>query len=186
MENSADLLQFNKLVSDYYERFVRLAKTYVREPSVAEDITTDSFMYYWTRRHELEKESNVPAYILTVIKHKCLNYLQHVEVKETVAEQLKRHAEWDFRTRIATLEAFEPYELFTREVQTIIDKALAGLKGQTREIFIMSRYRQMSHKEIAARLDISTKSVEFHITKTLKLLRKELKDYLPAIPFFFY
>ena len=41
-----------------------------------------------------------------------------------------------------------------------------------------------SHKEIAAALGISTKTVEFHITKALKVLRVALKDYFPLLAFF--
>lgn len=43
----------------------------------------------------------------------------------------------------------------------------------------MSRYEQMPVKEIAARMNITPKSVEYHITKALKVLRIALKDYLP-------
>jgi len=35
----------------------------------------------------------------------------------------------------------------------------------------------MSNKEIATRMDISVKTVEFHITRSLKQLRAKLKDY---------
>lgn len=43
----------------------------------------------------------------------------------------------------------------------------------------MHRFRDMSYKEIAARLNISPKTIDYRIQKALKLLRAELKDYLP-------
>ena len=49
---------------------------------VAEDIAIASLMYYWENRGKLAADSNVPAYILTVIKHKCLNYLQRLRTRE--------------------------------------------------------------------------------------------------------
>lgn len=58
------------------------------------------------------------------------------------------------------------------------------LPKQTRDIFIRSRYNNQSHKEIAAALGISTKTVEFHITKALKVLRIALKGYYPLLAFF--
>ena len=52
-------------------------------------------------------------------------------------------------------------------------------------MFILSRYDQLSNKEIASKLGISIKGVEFHISKALKLLRERLRDYLIALLIFF-
>ena len=68
MENTTDLKAFNQLFTDYQGRFIRFANTYVRDIAVAEDFTIEALMYYWENRHSLEKDSNVPAYILTIIK----------------------------------------------------------------------------------------------------------------------
>ena len=157
MENTTDLKAFNQLFTDYQGRFIRFANTYVRDIAVAEDFTIEALMYYWENRHSLEKDSNAPAYILTIIKNKCLNYLQHLQVREDVNEQLLNHAEWELNTRISTLEACDPDELFTAEAQEIVNKTLAVLPEQTRVVFIMSRYENKSHKTIAETLGITTK-----------------------------
>ena len=65
----------------------------------------------------------------------------------------------------------------------VVDKALETLPEQTRDIFIRSRYNNQSHKDIAEALGVSTKTVEFHITKALKVLRVALKDYFPLLAF---
>ena len=57
------------------------------------------------------------------------------------------------------------------------------MPNQSRQIFIMIRYQNTPNKKIAEQLGISVKSVEFHITKALKILRTELKDYLVSILF---
>ena len=49
-------------------------------------------MQYWENRNTLKADSNVPAYILTIIKNKCINYLQHIQVREDASEHLKNHA----------------------------------------------------------------------------------------------
>lgn len=181
--DSAEIKEFNKLFTDYKERFTRFAFTYVRDSTVAEDIATDSFMYYWENRPNIDTRSNPPAYILTTIKHKCLNYLQSVQVRQDASEKLRSHAEWELQTRISTLEACEPYALFTDEIQEIVNKSLKELPERTREIFLLSRKTNLPHKAIAEKFRISNKSVEYHITKSITLLRRNLKDYYPAIAY---
>ena len=179
MTNSSELQNFNKLFTDYKERFIRFARFYVRDEAVAEDFVIEALMYYWEKRNELDPDSNIPAYILTVIKHKCLNYLQHLDIRQATNEIMKEHAQWELNTRISTLEACDPNELFSQEIQEIVDKTLNTLPAQTREVFILSRYKNKSHKEIAELLNITTKGVEYHITKALKKLQINLSDYLP-------
>ena len=114
MEYSADLKAFNQLFADYQGRFIRFANIYVRDIAVAEDFTIEALMQYWENRNTLKADSNVPAYILTIIKNKCINYLQHIQVREDASEHLKNHAEWELNTRISTLEACNPEELQPR------------------------------------------------------------------------
>lgn len=68
MEYSADLKAFNQLFADYQGRFIRFANIYVRDIAVAEDFTIEALMLYWENRNTLKADSNVPAYILTIIK----------------------------------------------------------------------------------------------------------------------
>lgn len=179
MESSTDLKTFNQLFTDYQGRFIRFANLYVRDTDVAEDFTIEALMYYWENRHTLDANSNVPAYVLTIIKHKCMNYLQHMQVREEANQQLQNHARWELDTRISTLDACNPNELFTAEAQEIVNKTLASLPEQTRRVFILSRYQNKSHKQIAEELGMTTKGVEYHIARALKKLQVSLKDYLP-------
>lgn len=186
MSYTPEPITFNQLFIDYKGRFTRFAQTYVRNMAVAEDIVIDSLVYYWENRERLDENTNIPAYVLTVVKHKCLNYLQQQQIHKDIEESIQSHAEWELSTRIATLEACNPSELFNAEAMEIVNRTLAQLPSRTREIFIMSRMQNMSHKEIAAKMDISTKGVEFHIGKALKELRISLKDYLPVFFYLFF
>lgn len=178
-------LSFSQLYEAYQPQFVRFANTYVRDYVVAEDVTTEALIYYWENRAGMKDETNVAAYILTVIKHKCLNYLRHVQIRDDYSASMQNYARWELNTRISTLEACEPNELFAAEIQEIVNRTLAALPEQTRKIFIQSRYENKSHKEIAEHFRISPKGVEFHINKALKALRISLKDYFPLFIYLF-
>ena len=71
--------------------------------------------------------------------------------------------------------------LFSSEIREIVRKTLDELPAQSRRIFEMSRFEHLRNAEIAVRLKISPKTVEFHISRVLKVLRVRLKDYLLAL-----
>ena len=103
-----------------------------------------------------------------------------MNVRVEAEDKMADHASRELNLRISTLEACNPNDLFTSEIQKIIQETIDMFPDQTRKIFIMSRFENLSNKEIAESLDLSIKSVEFHITKGLKVLRTSLKDYLPS------
>ncbi|MCD7849713.1 MAG: sigma-70 family RNA polymerase sigma factor [Parabacteroides sp.] len=152
-------------------------------------MVTESMMYYWENRNRLQDIKDIPTYILVTLKNKCLDYLQRERTWNNIAENLLSNKEWELQMRITSLEACEPEALLSSEIQELISQALAKLPEKSSQIFIRSRYEGKNYQTIAEETDLSVKSVEFHISKALKVLRKELKDYLPCLLFlldFFY
>ncbi|WP_229095366.1 RNA polymerase sigma-70 factor [Alistipes sp. D31t1_170403_E11] len=180
-----DLAAFNRLFGEYQQRFIRFAVSYIADPVVAEDIVMESFVAAWGRRDMLSVGS-FPPYALTIIKNKCLNHLRAQDVRTRAAENIHSHGARMLRTRIATLQACDPEELFSEEARRLVDRTLDALPERTREIFVRSRFRGQSYKEIAAEMGTTVKSVEFEVSKAMKLLRVALKDYLAFFIFWFY
>lgn len=172
---------FNKLYTNYHSRFRHFAYSYVKDTYIAEDIVNEAFMVYWEGKNSLKPDSNVPAYILTIVKNKCLNHLKQKETQHKILSDIQDHTSWELSASILTLEACNPEELFSDEIKKIVNNTLKFLPEKTRNVFIMSRYKSKSHKEIAEILNITTKGVEFHITKALLVFRQNLKDYLLSL-----
>lgn len=145
----------------------------------AEDIYMDVMMHFWEHRKELPSDIHIPSYLLASVKNRSLNFLRHKQVKSDTNYYLSDHGIRELNFRISSLEACDPIDLFTEEIRQIIDNTLDSLPEQTRMIFFMSRYENKTNKEIADNLGLSIKTVEYHIGRVLKLLRKSLKDYLP-------
>lgn len=183
MENNQNLLTFGELYQTYKERFLRLAISYVKEESIAEDFVTDSFVSYWENRHKLPEGANIHAYILVSLKNECLTYLNRLRKEQEIVDHLRSQQEWELDFQISSLEACNPQEIFSEEVQQLVNKAIESLPTKTKEVFLLSRMEYLTNREISERLGVSIKAVEFHITKALKVMRIALKDYLPA---FFY
>ncbi|WP_295937061.1 RNA polymerase sigma-70 factor [uncultured Alistipes sp.] len=180
-----DIGAFNSFFSTYQQRFIRFAVTYVSDVAAAEDIVMESFVAAWEKRAILTAET-FPPYTLTIVKNKCLNWLRSLVVRSRAAEDIHSHGTRMLHTRISTLEACDPEELFSEEAMRLVQDTLDKLPVRTRNIFILSRFQGKSYKEIAAEMDTTVKSVEFEISKAMKVLRIALKDYLPFFIFWFY
>lgn len=181
MAKTQDIHLFNRLFTEYQPRFVHYANTYVRDMITAEDLVNEAFMQFWINKDSINTDSNIPAYILTILKNKCLNHLRHKEIENRAFTSIQEHHIWELQLRISTLEASDPEELFSSDLRNKIDDAISKLPERTMLVFKLSRLQNKSHNEIALMLGITTKGVEFHITKALSLLRKALKGYIITI-----
>lgn len=186
MGESEDIKELSRLLECYKNRFISFANSYVQDLTVAEDLVMEAFMDYWEVRDILREDSNIPAYILTLVKHKCLNHLKRKQLQEDVSLRIRNVAEWELNIQISSLEVCEPTELFTNEIKEIVNRTLQQLPEQTRRIFIMSRVANKTRKEIAEEMNMTSKGVEYHIAKALSALRVNLKDYYVLLPFLLY
>ena len=181
-----DITLFNKLFAEYQTKFLRFALTYTDDRMAAEDIVMEAMMYYWENRIKLNSDTNPPAYILTSIKNKCLNYLRDCQHRQMISQQIQEHEQWKLSVQMDTLEATNPGELLSKEMRELVYKALNELPETTRRIFIMRRFEDKSYREIAAEMNMTVKGVEYHMTKATESLKITLKDFLPILLFLLY
>lgn len=180
-----EIHNFNTLYSKFYRKSFLFTKSYVHDEDIAEDIVSEVLIKLWEILREKEIE-HIEALLLTTLKNKSLDHLKHEAVKMEAIHTLADIRQRELDIRISTLEACNPEDIFSTEVQQIITTTLALLPEQTRRIFEMSRFENKTNKEIAEELQLTVKGVEYHITKALKPLRANLKDYLPIFYFFFF
>ena len=177
-KKNKDSVLFSELFEQYKEPFTRFANSYVRDMVVAENLFVDALVGYWQRRDLLPGDTNVPSYVLASLRNRALNHMRHQRIRESVHDRLMADASSELDFRITSLENFTTGELFTAEIREIVRRTLAEMPEKTRRAFEMSRFENLKNREIAAALDISQKTVEFHISKVLKVLRVRLKDYM--------
>lgn len=175
---------FNIIYERNYQRSFMFAKSYVHDDMIAEDIVSDSLVKYW-RLISTQKGEATEALLLSILRNKALDYLRHKAVHDAAIENLEEIKKRELSIRISTLEVCDPEEIFREEIRTILQRTLQSLPEQTRRIFEMSRFENKTVKEIAIETNLTVKGVEYHITKTLKVLRINLKDYLPLFYFLF-
>ena len=183
MNSYSDIKRFNELFNEYYERIVRFAKSYVRDLPIAEDFASEAFAAFWENRDILSGETNPKAYILTIVKNKCINHLKHEQIRLKAEKEINSHSEWVLTTNLNTLEACDPDFIFSDEIQQILNETLEKMPQKTRRIFFLNRFEGLSYNEIALKMDVSPKTIEFHISKALRALRIALKDFIYILIF---
>lgn len=181
-----DLQAFVDFFSDYKQRYITFATNYLRDKNVAEDLVAESIFVFWKNKDSLPQDTNVPAYVLGTLKYKCIDYLRRQKISDNYTERQKQIYTWDLQHRITALESFVPEDVLSKEIIDLVNKAILTIPEEARKIYVMSRIEGKSHREIAGLLNISEKKIEHSITKTNKVLRQALKDYLTvAIACFF-
>lgn len=177
------LKAFNQIYSTYYRKCYLFAKSYVHNAEVADDFASEAMIKLWGNFDEADNILNMQAFLLTIIKNLSINYLKKEQIKLQVHDSILNTVQRELSFRISTLESCDPEVLFSSELRSLFEQSLASLPEQTRRIFEMSRIDDKPIKEIAAFTGISVKGVDYHIAKALKVLRANLKDYLPSLMF---
>lgn len=174
---------FSSFFRENQEKFLAFAYSYIRNWAEAEDILMESMIALWECRDGWDEGKELRPLLLTIIKNRALNHLERKQTRLRIEEDINSHQQRELTLRIATLKECDPDNIFSEEIQNIVIKALDKMSPQSREIFKLSRENNLPNKQIAEQLNISLKTVEFHITKALRILRVELKDYLASILF---
>lgn len=171
---------FNEIYLAFYRKSFLYVKSYIHDDMAAEDIVSEALIKLW---EQMKKETidPIPPFLFTLLKNRSLDYLRHQTTKRKVHIAMTETLNRELEIRTTTLEMSDPVDIFSTEVQQIIEDTLNLLPKKTKEIFIMSRFGNKPHKEIAELYHISVKGIDYHIVRSVKELRSALKDYLPFL-----
>lgn len=173
---------FDRLYADYKQKYIMIAKSYVHDSHIAEDLVTDSFVYYWENRERLLLENSPQAYILGIVKKKCLMYLRDQKIHQKAQQNIYKFAQWEIQQDIAVLEDCElTKRLFTSEVAAIFQSRIMSLPEITRKVYLSNRDDNLTYHEIAQKYNLSQRQVNREMQRALTSLRVALKDYLPVL-----
>ncbi len=169
---------FKEVYNEYYSMLYHLCLEYIRNKEDAKGIVQNSYLKLWEIKKELNKDSNIKNFLFTITKNGCLNYLKRKQIIAGHNSDLI-YLEMQFNYN-ALHKTGDKYMEFN-ELKQKTEDAIKKLPEQCCTIFNLSRFEEKKNREIAEELGISLKAVEAQITKALKFLRKELKDYMPIL-----
>lgn len=168
---------YEAVYNEFFGVLYHLCLHYLHDEKVSEELVQDTFMKLWEIRETLNDQVNLRNFLYTITKNNCLNHLRNQKISLKHQENMK-YLEMQFNYE--ALEKLGNYLQF-EELRSKIDDAISKLPTEVIETFRLSRFEELTYREIADRQDISIKTVEARISKALRILRVELKDYLPMV-----
>lgn len=165
------------LFNEHYSRMVSYAYNFLKEQEASEEIVQEVFYQLWINREKTEIKTSINSYLYRAVRNRCINMIKHIEIRENYkqynSEEIeKSDLEFDSLLTVSELD---------KKIRESIDQ----MPMQRKKIFLMSRYEDMTYKEIADKMGLSKKTIENQMGKALQYMRTELKDYLPIILIFF-
>jgi RNA polymerase sigma-70 factor (ECF subfamily) len=174
---NGDERALRELYEIYWEKLFISAYNLLKNREVCEDILQEIYISLWNKRETLTITTTLQNYLYACVTYKVYDFFR----KNSGIIKTELLENFDQRIQAANPET----ALMHQELVVHINNAIESLPEKCKVVFKLSREEQLTHKEIAEKLNISTKTVEAHITKSLRLLRISIGSHLSVGLVFF-
>ncbi len=155
----------------YWQQLYLSAYNVLKDKLACEDIIQELFIKLWNNRHSIEINVSLKAYLYAATRYEVYRQVKNGKVTSDVFDRL-----------FESLQTPVEYEnIEYKELMTRVSLVVNTLPDKCREVYKLSREDYLSHKQIASRLNISTKTVENHIAKALRQLRTSLGSFFSLL-----
>ena len=131
-----------------------------------EDITQDIFLKIWNSRSSLKEDEPLSPYIFKIARNAALNELKHNKVAQKYAQSLQAAAE-------SASQAGPDRALEARQSLQMTKNVIENLDERQRSIFLANRLEKKTYGEIAEEMNLSPRTVQYHISDVLRKLRSK-------------
>lgn len=169
-----------ELFNYYYPRLYNFSKSFLKLEDGIDDVLQEVFLKIWHNRAEIKRSESFNSYIFTITRNLLLNELRSRLNNQKLRDRILEASVAEEFLSMGNVE----YDELKEKVEEIINE----LPQKQREIFRMSRIEGLSHKEIAEKKSISTKTVEYHIGQSISLIKSRLETlgFLSVLYFYLF
>ena len=169
---NGDQEAFKRLFYSYFEMLASVGGRMCGDTEMGKEVAQRILIRIWEQRATLNIQTDVRAYLKRMVINEAL------AIGRTRSRRLELSK--GFKPELIE-EASAHANLETEELQQAVHKAVEDLPDKCREVFKLSRFEELSYKEIGDTLDISVKTVENHVGRALRQLRESLRQYLTIL-----
>jgi len=169
---NGDRVAFEKIFRIYHKQLYSFCYSFLNQKEDAENITQDVFVKLWIKRASLDCEKSFSGFLFTMTKNMVLNHIRNTIHQQIFVNQLLNNDLEDYYQT--------DKQVSLNEVKRTLNNLISQLPPKRKEIFLFSREKGLSHKEISKRLGVSVHTVESQMSKALKFIRNGLKGFTLA------
>lgn len=162
---------FDFVFRQYYKSLCVQANLYTQDPDLAQSLVQDCFIKLWENRNQATEIEDLSSWLIVMVRNKCIDYIRRHK-RETILDEAAGQS---------GITEDSDKLLLSHEFEENLFRALDKLPGRCRIAFEYSRFENLTYPAIASKMNISVKAVEALMSRSLKILRLELKDYLPLV-----
>lgn len=161
--------RFQLVFKELYAPLCQYAFTFLKDKDACEDVVQEIFTRIWEKNKAVLETygDGIRFYLFNAVRNNCLTYLSR-EQRMPVYSLNDQHM--DGNSLHEGVDSAPEADL-----QANYKARLAGyieqLPPKCKEVFLLTRMGQLSHREVASTLDISVKTVENQLWKAMKILR---------------
>ncbi len=172
-----DQVVFQQVFSQYYNKLYYYIFAKTKSEYLSEEVVQIAFIKLWERRHSLNEEFTISTQIFRIATTSLIDLLRQHNAKTALLKDLECGV-------TASANNHSVDRLQEKELHQKLSFIINSLPPVRRKVFEMSRLSGLSYREIAQELSISTKTVENHISKALKQIRKCLQLLILLLGYF--
>ena len=160
--------EFEVIFKSYYAPVKSFLRKLVKSEADAEDIAQDVFSQLWVKPEVWQGNAQIDRYIYRMAKYQALTFLRdHARKYDRGLVDADLSQIEAIKSDISTVDP-----ILHDEARLLLDMALEKMPPKRRQIFTLSRFDGLSHKEIAEKLGLSVRTIESHIYAALATLKE--------------
>ena len=164
-----NMFAFDLIYKKYSKKLYKFGYSLLKSHEETENLVQDVFLNLWENRNKVEKDSSIKSYIFAITYNSAISILRKKAMESKFVEYLKS-------LQIINEKPVN-MELEYTELTNRINEIVYALPQRQKEVYLLHKVEALKYSEIAVLLDISVNTIENHMSRALKTIRKKLGNY---------